>query len=52
MWIGVSLKKNELKIYFKLLRFHFHRLIEEFQLEGTLKSHLVHPPAMGSDIFN
>lgn len=36
-------EKEWVKIELKLLWFHFHRLIEEFQLEGTLKSHLVHP---------
>jgi len=29
-----------------------HRIVEEFELEGTVKGHLVQPPAMGRDVFS
>ena len=30
----------------------FHRIPQRFGVEGTVKAHLVQPPAMSSDVFN
>ena len=39
-------------VHYQWQQGRFHRIIESFELEGTLKGHLVQPPAMNRDTYS